>query len=76
MTLSIFKFERRAPAAEPANDGPQAPAEIDRSGFGIAVADYIEPEGFEGPRKMVLDLERLTPETLDAFFPSESTLAK
>lgn len=76
MTLSIFKFERRAPAEAPAKAAPQAPAENDRSGFGIAVADYIEPEEFEGPRKMVLDLERLTPETLAAFFPSESTLAK
>lgn len=76
MTLSIFKFERRAPAEAPAKPALRAPAEHQQSGFEVAVASYGEPEGFDGPRKMVLDLERLTPETLEAFFPSEKTLAK
>jgi len=75
-TLSIFKFERHAPAEKPARQTFQKPAENAPSSFGANLAEYEEHDDSATPRKMVLDLNRLTPETLDAFFPSESKLPK
>ena len=66
MTLSIFSFEkreRRASASSSSRGNEQS---------NVAVLDA--PEEMESERGMLLDLEHLTPEVLDAFFPSESTL--
>lgn len=72
--LSIFKFERHAPAEKPAKPALGKRPEKAASTFGAGLPEYEEHEDPATPRKMVLDLNRLTPETLDAFFPSESKL--
>jgi hypothetical protein len=76
MSLTIFKLEKRAPGESPEKPAQESPEEHVESGFGLAAAVDFDETEFDGPRKMVLDLEHLTPETLEAFFPSETTLAK
>ena len=70
MTLSIFSFERceRRALASYSSRGSSRGNEQSN----VAVLDA--PEEMESAGGMVLDLEHLTPEVLDAFFPSESTL--
>jgi hypothetical protein len=66
MSLSIFSFKKRETRASTSTSS----WESEQS----SVALLDAPEEEEGPRDMLLDLEHLTPEVLDAFFPSESTL--
>ncbi len=71
-SLSIFDFgsERRLtipPARHLRLEGESQSLE---TAAAVAVAD--DPEA----RAMVLDLEHLTPETLEAFFPSEHAIAR
>jgi hypothetical protein len=70
MSLSIFSFEKRG--VRPSQ------SKLVRAGWqdsesNVAVLD--EPCDEHGPSEMLLDLEHLTPEVLEKFFPSESTLA-
>lgn len=65
MSLSIFSFEKRQPHRSffmRTRDSEQS---------SVAVLDAPEEEM---SHTMLLDLENLTPEVMDAFFPSESTL--
>ena len=72
--LSIFSFEKRGPSDRATAEAPRKEAE--EAPASVAVAECEEMEAPDAPRTMVLDLEHLTPETLEAFFPSEKTLSK
>lgn len=65
MNLSIFSFEKRQPRASSLSSSLESESSV-------AVLD--SPEDQPSSQSMLLDLEHLTPEVLDAFFPSESTL--
>jgi hypothetical protein len=66
MALSIFSFEKRRVR----NSGSGKISRSEQSS--VAVLDAPEEE--HSSSTMLLDLEHLTPEVMDAFFPSESTL--
>lgn len=65
MSLSIFSFEK----SQPRSSSFMRKRESEQSS--VAVLDALEEEL---SHTMLLDLEHLTPEVMDAFFPSESTL--
>lgn len=66
MSLSIFSFEK----SQPRSSSLMRTRQSEQSS--VAVLDA--PEEQESSHSMLLDLEHLTPEVMDAFFPSESTL--
>lgn len=72
--LSIFSFEKHGPSDKPKAEASRMGAE--EAPASVAVAECEEMEAPDAPRTKVLDLEHLTPETLEAFFPSEKTLPK
>lgn len=92
MSLSIFSFGKRdsSKAAASAATASAAVGKATVEGAtmrdvpqqaqsSVAVAearDMRQNETYEMPRKMILDLENLTPETLEAFFPSERTFER
>jgi hypothetical protein len=65
MSLSIFSFEK----SQPRSASFMRTRESEQSS--VAVLDAPEEEL---SHTMLLDLEHFTPEVMDAFFPSESTL--
>jgi hypothetical protein len=65
MSLSIFSFEK----SQPRSSSFMRTRHSEQSS--VAVLDAPEEEM---SHTMLLDLEHLTPEVMDAFFPSESTL--
>ncbi len=65
--LSIFSFEQ----ATHSNNGSASQAGASQGHSAFAAID-----GPSLPSGMLLDLENLTPETLEAFFPSEQALAR
>lgn len=70
MSLCIFSFQKSDVRPNPA----VPPGVITReSAAGTAALD--EPRDAQSPQSTVLDLGDLTPEVLEKFFPSESTLA-
>jgi hypothetical protein len=70
MSLSIFSFEKRD--VQPRQSIP-ARAVGQQSDSSVGLLD--EPREQHDASGMLLDLEHLTPEVLEKFFPSESTLA-
>lgn len=72
--LSIFSFEKHGPSGRPKAEALRKEAE--EAPTSVAVAECEEMEAPDAPRTKVLDLEHLTPETLEAFFPSERNLPK
>jgi len=71
----FFQSERQARAEKPLKPTLATAAQNTQSDFCPAAADYVE-EKYEEPRKIILDLKNPTPETLDAFFPSEQKLRR
>lgn len=70
MSLSIFSFKNSdGRSSQPM----QARAGWQQSEPGVAVLDGAPEQHCESG--MLLDLEHLTPEVIEKFFPSESTLA-
>ena len=70
MSLSIFSFAKSEVRPNPVM---AAQAGWEESASSAAVLN--EPRGQHAPSAMLLDLEHLTPEVIEKFFPSESTLA-
>ena len=64
MSLSIFSFAKPLPRVSSLFSSR-------KNDSNVAVLDAPEEQS---SHSMLLDLENLTPEVLDAFFPSESTL--
>ncbi len=77
MSLSFFRFKNREKTDSAEAPRLQDAAENVPSSVAVAdkPAERETPAEQEAPRKMVLDLQHLTPETLEAFFPSERNLA-
>jgi hypothetical protein len=67
MNLSIFSFGRREGSGMGGTATLKMVPEAMESGVVVAEAHGIPP-------RMILDLENLTPETLEAFFPSELSI--
>jgi hypothetical protein len=77
MRLSFFSFKNREKSDKA--EAPRHEGTAENTQSSVAVAEKPEewktPPEQEAPRKMVLDPQHLTPETLEAFFPSERNLA-
>ena len=71
MSLSIFSFKQHQKSEAAEASMPQSTPENAQSD--VLVAEKSANQ--EPQRKMVLDLQNLTPETLEAFFPSERNSA-
>ena len=77
MSLSFFRFKNRGKSERAEAPSQGDAAENAQSSVAVAEkpAERENPAEQEAPQKMVLDLQHLTPETLEAFFPSERNLA-
>ena len=77
MNLSFFSFLNRAKTDRVEAPKREGAPETAQSSVGFAGKPEVRetPLEQEAPREMVLDLQHLTPETLEAFFPSERNLA-
>ena len=75
MNFSFFNFMNRQKTDRVQAPRQEGAPEIAQSSVSVEPEKRKTPLEQEAPGKMVLDLRHLTPETLEAFFPSERNLA-